>query len=55
MNKSTENTIKLFDVEENLTNFFESSQAKFWEKAKAPFQRLTVQECKNEIPILGKF
>ncbi len=55
MNKSTENTIKLFDVDENLTSFLESSQAKFWEDAKAPFKRLSVEECKKEIPIMGKF
>jgi hypothetical protein len=55
MNKSTENTIKLFDVEENLTNFLESSQSKFWEREGAPFKRLTVEECKKELPLLGKF
>ena len=55
MNKSTENTIKLFDVEENLTSFLESSQATFWEDAKAPFKRLSVEECHKEIPIMGKF
>ena len=33
MNKSSENTIKLFDVEENLTKFLETSQAKFWQNA----------------------
>ena len=55
MNKSTENSIKLFDNEENLTQFLGSSQALFWEKAGTPFKKMSVEDCKKELPLLGKF
>jgi hypothetical protein len=54
MNKSTENTIKLFDEEESLAGFLETSQARFWEKEGSPFKRLAAEECQKELPLLGK-
>jgi hypothetical protein len=53
-NKTASNTLRLYYSEEDLKSFFESSQAKFWEKNGHPFVKLSPEEIKDMLPPLDQ-
>ena len=54
MDKVGCNTIKLMHDPEILDTFMESPQAKFWAARGHPFVKLTPEECKTHVPLLGE-
>ena len=53
-NKTASNTLRLYYAEEDLKDFFKSSQAKFWEKNGHPFVKLSPGEIKEMLPSLDQ-
>ena len=46
--------MRLYYAEEDLKDFFKSSQAKFWEKNGHPFVKLSPEEIKEMLPSLDQ-
>ena len=53
MNQTAKETIKLYHDKQELEDFLESDQAKFWADKGFPFQRLSVEECLMLEPLLA--
>ena len=54
IDKVGENSIKLFYDSDIFEYFMKSEQVQFWKKQGHPFVKLTSEECKQHIPMLGK-